>query len=683
MRRIGHSGGARLLLAAALAAGGCIGNEPSPTTHHDSVVEEPPQLLQLVEAEFDGNEFVFHNVEPDRVMEVGQAAGLSVEALTSINSCSGASCTSNAVVFSNGTPTSQPTWSDTAHCGTSPSGSGGNLGVCRPIGIRNAFSTQIERLYIRFSSLTPTSPTTAVSFPTAYPYAASVDFGVSAPGVTNGLRRVGELPVGATASQYWSFTGSTTGTTLAFRFIVEVYGAQARPTGTATSGTVTAISLSEDGSTAVYSLSSTGGLVRRIVASGSDTVVLAGCSISPPSTGGGVSVSANGTIAAFAATGSSATCSLPAISGTRQVYIYNFGTSTASLVSHADGLPTTAGNGLSGSPRISGDGTAVAYQSTARNLTASDPGRNCAEVYRYDVGGDFNDHVSGVRDQGIGSDWVTTCGPTTSPGVTPDISRDGSLIIFASAQNLDGTDGNGTCDAYVYDHGIVSGIGIQYVYRVSAQLSGIEGGSSCLTGSPSTPTISPDGQYVAFASTGGLTVTQRVGNGMSTSITVPSGTRAIYLRSSAEGNDSGIQLVTHTPGTAGTPTSQSYGTNTGTLGTPAISSNGRYVAFVTSSSDLAAQVGSPMASALPSAAQLYVCDMQAVDTSVHRCFVASTTYSGSTTPTFQSGSIATNVRPMMSYTDPTGTGYVGYLASSVGYVSPIGDPRYQQNDYVN
>ncbi len=692
MRTIETRDGVRILLAAALvgtSALGCMGGaEPPARTLPPAEVAELP-LLQLLEGEFDGQEFTFRTVERDRVMEVGQAAGVSVEALSSLSSCAGSMCTGSYVYLANGASVFQPTWTDTAHCGTSPSGTGGNLGVCRQIVVRNTYTSQLERVYIRFSSLTPSGNTTAVSFPAAYPYSASVDFGVSAPGVTNGLRRIGELPASQTSggqAQFWSFTGTTTDAALAFRFVVEVYAAQATPTATIVASGATASAVSEDGTRAVYAASGTGGLIRRNLTTGTnDTAIGAGCTITTPH------LSGDGGIATFVARGSG--CTLPGISASlTHVYIHDYNTATTTLVSHADGDPSTAGDGNSASPRISGDGTAVVYQSSARNLTFSDPGRACVEVYRYDVGGDFNEHVSGVRGNAIGTDWVTGSCAAAPPGVSADINRDGSLIVFSSASALETSDTNANCDAYVYDHGVAAGLGVQYVYRVSlaangSQLSGGLGNATCLS-IPGTA-ISADGAYVAFPSGTAITVTQNVGNGTTTTINVPTSTpaaahRHIYLRSSAEGDNNTLQLVTHTPGTAGSPTSQTFAGSTGTLGTPVISSDGRFVAIVTSSQDMAAQAGSSIATSWPgsTSSQLFVCDMQAVDTSVHRCFVASASYSGAT-PSFQSSAPSSSIRPSLAYSDSTGTGYVGYQVGTSAFVSPVGDPRYQQNDFVN
>jgi LPXTG-site transpeptidase (sortase) family protein len=204
----------------------------------------------------------------------------------------------------------------------------------------------------------------------------------------------------------------------------------------------------------------------------------------------------------------------------------------------------TQGNGGSYNPYISSDGRYVVFLSNARNLVAGDTN------FVYDI---F------VHDRTTGA---TTRVSVDSSGVQgndnafqPSISSDGRYVLFYSkASNLVTGDTNGVFDVFVHDR--TTGV----TRRISVDSSGVQGNDHS-----SVPYISSDGRYVAFASNATNLVagdTNGVNDVFVHDLTTGATTRVSVDSSGVQGNGGSF--------------------------TPSISSDGRYVVFLSAATNLVA-----------------------------------------------------------------------------------------------
>ena len=159
------------------------------------------------------------------------------------------------------------------------------------------------------------------------------------------------------------------------------------------------------------------------------------------------------------------------------VFLRDLQAGTTTRVSRGlDGKELTRSSGFA---TISGDGTVIAFESSARTLRAGSPGE-VTDIY-------LVDHAGTVLD------WVSRSAAGGEPnGGSGDIalSRDGQMVAFASAaSNLVPGDTNLADDVFVRDRR--AGI----TQRVSVNSVGGEGNDD--SGAPS---ISDDGRVVAFTS---------------------------------------------------------------------------------------------------------------------------------------------------------------------------------------
>ncbi|MAS92206.1 MAG: hypothetical protein CMO55_03325 [Verrucomicrobiales bacterium] len=177
---------------------------------------------------------------------------------------------------------------------------------------------------------------------------------------------------------------------------------------------------------------------------------------------------------------------------TRDIYLKDRATRELTLIS-MNFAGNGAGSGNSQSPRISADGRYIVFESAANNLLPSDVNNN-SDIFLYDremdsltilsqfANGDQADNVSG----------------------SPDISEDGTVVTFTSKSNLVGTDTNGLFDIFI--RSVSDPSTIQLVSQNTMGNAG-DGGSS-------KPALSGDGRYVAFYSQAGdLATTDSNGSG--------------------------------------------------------------------------------------------------------------------------------------------------------------------------
>ncbi|MBI4882596.1 MAG: PD40 domain-containing protein [Actinobacteria bacterium] len=138
----------------------------------------------------------------------------------------------------------------------------------------------------------------------------------------------------------------------------------------------------------------------------------------------------------------------------------------------------TGGNSLN--PAVSADGRYVTYFSTATNLVASDT-NGTADVFLYDRVLATTTRVS-----------VSSTGTQSNSGSgLPAISADGRYVSYRSgATNLVTGDTNGENDVFLYDR----------VLATTTRISVTSAGAQATGGASETSTISSDGRYISYYS---------------------------------------------------------------------------------------------------------------------------------------------------------------------------------------
>jgi Tol biopolymer transport system component len=253
------------------------------------------------------------------------------------------------------------------------------------------------------------------------------------------------------------------------------------------------------------------------------------------------SISADGRFVAFSSLASNLVPGTP--SGLPQVFVRDRKTARTELVSLGPG--GVQGNDDSSGPAISADGRFVAFSSDSSNLVPRDT------TDRDDV---F------VRDRLTGTTRRMSLGPggvqSNYESSGPAISADGRFVAFASvATNLVPGDTNGQFDVFVRDRKTGT------TRRVSLGQSGVEGDGR--SGASFAPAISADGRFVAFDSEAGNLV--------------PGDTNCVsdvFVRDRRAGTTERVSL-----GRGGAQ-------GNGESDEPAISADGRFVAFHSYASNL-------------------------------------------------------------------------------------------------
>jgi len=283
-----------------------------------------------------------------------------------------------------------------------------------------------------------------------------------------------------------------------------------------------------------YETASVSSLVRASTAN--DGSEANGSSLSPV-------ISGDGHFVAFT---SSATNLTSDPSSYIDVYLFDSITGTVERISLADN--GTTGNGGSDNPSLSIDGRFIAFQSEASNLIGTGADSNgFTDIF-------VRDHSSSTT---IRASIADTGAEANGASIEPSISQDGMIVAFtSSATNLLGIGGdtNGLLDVFIHDFGTGDTV------RVSEEPGGSEA-----DGLSRSPAISSDGRYVAFHSS----ATNLLGNGEDTN---NSSDIFLYDRTLAS-----IALVSSN--LSGLPAN-------GNSISAAISSDGRYIAFTSSASDL-------------------------------------------------------------------------------------------------
>jgi len=216
----------------------------------------------------------------------------------------------------------------------------------------------------------------------------------------------------------------------------------------------------------------------------------------------------------------------------------------------------TQGNGPSSDPAISADGRFIAFTSAATNLASGDTNGTSDIFLRDTCFGATNCTPSTVR-VSVANDGTQGNGNSTDPA----INGNGRFISFLSAaSNLVPGDTNGFKDVFVRDTCFGATNCTPSTVRLSVASDGTQGNNDS-----SEPSISADGRFVAF--------------GSSASNLVPDDTNGIikiFVR------DTCVGAVGCTPSTKRV----SGGQADGNAFDPAISADGRFVAFGSDASNL-------------------------------------------------------------------------------------------------
>lgn len=243
------------------------------------------------------------------------------------------------------------------------------------------------------------------------------------------------------------------------------------------------------------------------------------------------SISANGRFVAFESDASNLV--VGDTNGVTDIFVHDRQTGTTSRVSIKTG--GTQGNGNSYAPSISADGRYVAFESDASNLVDNDT-NGLSDIF--------------VHDRQTGTTSRVSVGPggaeADGESALSSISADGLFVVFISdATNLVADDTNDVYDVFVRDlNGGTTG-------RVSVASNGSEGDAESWA-----PAISADGRFVAFESAAGNLVNGDTNDAWD-----------IFVRDRVSGTTSRISI--RTGGEQGGADSFS----------PAISADGRYMAF--------------------------------------------------------------------------------------------------------
>lgn len=223
----------------------------------------------------------------------------------------------------------------------------------------------------------------------------------------------------------------------------------------------------------------------------------------------------------------------------RDIFVHDRETNTTERISVRTGGEQSNSNSFA--PAISGDGRIVVYHSLASNLVDGDT-NNRMDVFAYD------------RQTGqTGLMSVVLSGTANDHSQDADISADGRYVVFtSSASNLVGGDNNGKGDIFRWDR-----LALQML-RISVDSNGAEANDHS-----SSAAVSGDGQRIVFASSAGNLV---AGDGNNAA--------DIFLR------DTGTNLTTRVSITDG------GGEANGTSWDPDISAGGQHIVFVSLATNL-------------------------------------------------------------------------------------------------
>ena len=270
---------------------------------------------------------------------------------------------------------------------------------------------------------------------------------------------------------------------------------------------------------------------------------------------------------------------------TDDIFIYNRQTRTRVLL-------TAGGNSISVFPSISGDGRFITFNTSANNLISGD-NNNASDILVYN-------RLTEELERILSTDLQFEVAGGNNDSDTPSVSADGQFIAFeSSATNLISGDNNGNRDIFVYNRNTGTNESLTP-----------DGNAASIA-----PSISGDGQYVAFESsasnlvagdlngnsdvfvydrdTQGIEILTSGGNANSRLPSISADGRFVAFESAASnlviddsnGNLPDVFLYDRTTSTTQLIT---RGGNSDSRA-PAISGDGRFIAFASQASNLVAE----------------------------------------------------------------------------------------------
>lgn len=200
-------------------------------------------------------------------------------------------------------------------------------------------------------------------------------------------------------------------------------------------------------------------------------------------------ISADGRFAAFQSSATNLVTGSDANSG-NDIFLFDWQAGTSTLVTHANGDPTTTANGASSTfvDSMSADGGRIVFSSNATDLVSGfvDSNGASSDVFVYDHVSDTHELVSQFHSGALQ-------GGNGGSG-SAQISANGRHVLFFSgASDLLVDYEPGGASSQLYRHNLLTGT----VRVVSHARTGLRDGSN---GFASAATISEDGAYVAFSS---------------------------------------------------------------------------------------------------------------------------------------------------------------------------------------
>jgi Tol biopolymer transport system component len=296
------------------------------------------------------------------------------------------------------------------------------------------------------------------------------------------------------------------------------------------------------------------------------TVLVSHAAGDPSTAGNGVTVSAflsaDGRWAAFSSMAANLVAGQVEDGLEGNIFLWDRDSGLIRLISHQAGLPTTEAGGcqLDRELGISADGNRVVFVSYATSLVAGQSqDTNFRELYLYDRATNTNTLVSHVS----GNATAAAGGGTTEAA----LSADGNWVAFASYATgmvAGQIDTNNGADVFLHDQATGTNVLVSHAPGAAATTA-----NDSSADSSSQISISTDGSRIAYSSKATNLVAGQVdGNAFSD----------IFLYDRAAGTNT---LVSHASASATTAGNRS-------AGGPALSADGRYVAFASSSSDLVA-----------------------------------------------------------------------------------------------
>jgi hypothetical protein len=379
---------------------------------------------------------------------------------------------------------------------------------------------------------------------------------------------------GINSSNVFSYDTTLRKTTLVSR-------AQGPPSITANDDS-TQLALSSDGSTIAFLSkasnltagqgSKTGNLFVYQVSAG--TLTLASHVVNAPALAAGgadttnrntfndLSISSNGRFVAYESAASTMVAGQTGSSGFDQVFVYDGQSNQNSLVSHVNGLPTAPGGQSSDFSRLSLDGSTVAFLSLASNLV---PGTTIASA------GDNLFLVSVTT--GAGPALVSRSAfQVNGTSLVYGTSGDGRFVLFTSdATNVvpQQLDANFDQDVFLLDRSTGTITLVSHIPGVPATTGDFGSPTAAGLGveTDEAPVISNDGNFVAFVS--------QADNLVSGQMSTNTGDQ-VFLFDRQSGM---ITLVSHNYASVTTPGDDFSDA-------PAISADGRYIAYESPADDL-------------------------------------------------------------------------------------------------